>query len=931
MIQNKWLLSVALLMFSATLFARIHPVNLRCEYLKDPKGIDMQDPRFYWQLEASENDQWQSAYRLIVSSSRENLARNRGDMYDSGRQQSSETTHIVYKGKPLQPATDYYWKVMVWDKNRRSSPWSEAATFSTGLFTGEDWKGAQWIAWRPQDEWEEAWWQRKEIELQCTEWYLPSYFGARMSMWERHHFHNDNPYDPSPLFRKEFEAKKEIKHAKAFISGIGYYELFINGNRIGDQVLDPGWTDYRKTVLYSTYDITDNLRRGDNVFGVMLGRGNYGMIAVDHWGFYEKGGYIGQPKLICRFLVTYDDGTQEDIVSDLSWKVTAGPVLYDCPHMGELYDATKEVAGWSEPGIDTSQWDNVVAAPSPGGTLTAQLCEPIRVVDTFAPVAFERRGMTWWADAGTNMAGWVRLRVNAPRGTRINIYFGENEDPRDHGQPGGYQQMAYIAKGEKDEWAECRFSYKGFRYIAVVGYPGQLTADDIVFCQVNSDVRAVGSFHSADTTLNAIHRISDKAMISNLHSIPTDCPHREKNGWLGDAVTGIEMGMANYDLAALLTKFTRDMFNTQNEWGGLSTIAPDNQYIRGYSPLWASACVHIPWFMYHYYGDIRLFEQYWDRMMLFVQGVWNHNGAEGLQGIFTDVLADWTSPHGNIGDEGPEVYTTMNFYLVLTRLAEMAEVLGKTEEMAMLRMQAEQVREALYTHCFDYEKGIFGGVRPSGYRQGINAMALHYGVAKPEHREQLLNHLVHDITENRNHHFYGGIFTGYSLWELLPQENHADLTYRVATNDNYPGFAYMLKNGATTLWEHWEDIGSHIHYFQGYVDNFLIRHVAGIDVNYEVPGFREILFAPKFVSGLEYAGANYESIHGKTSIYWKRNEDGFIEAELVIPANCTAQFVLPPREVPYKVYKDGKLLSTNKKDSQTYLHLGSGRHLLTLQ
>ncbi|MFA5330285.1 MAG: family 78 glycoside hydrolase catalytic domain, partial [Prolixibacteraceae bacterium] len=426
-------------------------MELRCEYLKDPQGIDMPDPRFYWKLQSDEPGQFQTGYRIIVASSKENMDKNLGDMFDSGKKSSSQSIHIVYKGKPLKAASDYFWKVMVWDRKKIASAWSETSTFSTGLFAVNDWNGAQWIAWRTQKKWETDWWKRKEVELQCTEWYLPSYFGARMSMWERYHFH-DNPYDPAPLYRKEFRATKEIKSAKAFISGIGYNELFVNGQRIGDHQLDPGWTNYKKTILYTAYDVTKNFQKGENTIGVMLGRGNYGMLAVDHWGFYKKEGYIGQPKLMCRFKITYTDGSEENMVSDLSWKVTGGPILYDCPHMGELYDATKEIPDWNKNGFNDASWDKVESAPSPGGALKAQLCEPIRIVKRTGPVKVERKDRdTYWADAGTNMAGWIRLRVNAPRGTRIGIYYGENEDPRDHGQPGGYQQMAYVAKGVKDE------------------------------------------------------------------------------------------------------------------------------------------------------------------------------------------------------------------------------------------------------------------------------------------------------------------------------------------------------------------------------------------------------------------------------------------------------------------------------------------------
>ena len=894
--MKRFKLFIVLAYLISNIFAQIQPVNLKCEYLSNPEGVDMPDPRFYWQLESEVNGQFQTAYQLLVASSQEKLDKNVGDAFDSGIVKSNRTTHIVYKGKELQPASDYFWKVKVWDKNKKSSDWSSTARFSTGLFRLEDWKGARWIAWKPQQEWEADWWQRKDVELQCTELYLPSYFGARMNIFERYHFHDPKPYDPAPLYRKEFTVKKEIVRAQAFVCGIGYHELFINGVKVGNHVLDPGWTNYKKTILYVTHDITDKLKKGENVFGLMLGRGNYGQLAVDHWGFYKKGGYIGQPKLMCRFNVTYADGSEDNIVSDLSWKVTGGPLVYDGPHMGELYDATKEIEGWSAPGLDDSSWDRVQPAPAPGGELKAQLCEPIRVVKTFKPakISSGEWGSTW-IDTGTNMAGWIRLKVNAPKGTRITIYYGENEDPRAQGQPGGYQQMGYVAKGEPGEIAECRFSYKGFRYVSIFGLPKLASSADIDICQVNSDVVEVGTFESSDSTLNAIHRICQKSMISNLHSIPTDCPHREKNGWMGDAVTGMEYGMANFDLAALLTKFTRDMFDTQDSVGRISTIAPDNHYDKGASILWPSACIHVPWYMYEYYGDTRLFEIYWDKMKLFIQGSWKYNAVEGKPGIFTDVLADWCSPHGNIGDEGPEVYTTMNFFLILKRLEKMAGILGKKEDAAGYRRQAEKVREAIYTYCFDEKQLIFGGVKPSGYRQGPNAMALQYGIVKPQHRKPVLDNLVHDISVNRGNHFYGGIFTGHALWELMPQSGNSGLAYQVAINKTYPGYGFMLENGATTVWERWENLDSHIHHFMGFVDNYLIRHVAGINFNEDHPGFEEIDVEPEFVDGICHAEATYHSVHGLITVSWERSgsENNHFNIKVKVPVNCKANVILP--------------------------------------
>jgi alpha-L-rhamnosidase len=874
-------------------FPQITATHLQCEYLTNPIAIDIQSPRFFWQVESDARNQRQSAYRIIVATSVENLERNLGDAFDSKRVKSGQTTQIEYKGKELLPAQNYWWKVMVWDQNGKTQGWSEGAFFGTGLLKPQDWKGAQWIAWRPQKEWETEWWRKKDVEMQCLEFGLPSWFGQRFTLWELYNFHNEHPYDPAPLFRKEFAADKKVQEARIFISGLGYYELSINGKRVGDQVLNPGWTNYKKTILYDVHDVTKLIREGENAIGVMLGRGNYGCMAVDHWDFYKKGGFIGQPKLMCRLQIQFEDGTLKDIVSDLSWTVTGGPVVFDDPRMGEIYDARKEIRAWDEPGKPGGFWEKVNPAPAPGGEMKAQLCQPIRVVQRLKPIRLEKRESGWWIDAGTNMSGWLRVRFNGKPGEKILIFYGEKPVVKTLDQPSQFQQMACILKGGEEEFAECRFSYKGFRYALITGYSGTLTAEDIDVCQVNSDVFPVGKFNCSDTTINGIHRISQKAMISNLHSIPTDCPHREKNGWLGDAVTGMEFGMANFDLAALMTKFTRDIVDTQDSAGRLSIIAPDNNYCTGLSPLWSSAVVHVPWYMWIYYGDKRLFEQNWNPIKAWVQSVWTYNQVKGMPGIFNDVLSDWNSPYGNNSLEGGEVYSSMNFYQVLKRLETMAVVLNKREDAVSFASQAKKVKDGVNRWCFDSVNVLYHGLKPTDYRQGPNAMALKYGIVPDRYREKILIGLQESLMKTHDFHIYGGVFTVHTLYELLPHIGKSELAFKLAIQDTYPSFGFMLKNGATTLWEAWADESSHIHHFFGSIDNFFYRYLAGININENAPGFSSILITPHFVKQLNYASASYQSIHGLVSSAWKRSNGTDYTLDIKIPANCTAEIILP--------------------------------------
>lgn len=868
--------------------------NLKCEYLENPLGIDIPDPRFYWQLETDTHNTSQTAYRILVASSKGTLDEDVGDMWDSGRVDSADTIHVVYRGATLESAATYCWKVKSVLNDGMETDWSEPAQFTTGLFEEADWEDAVWISKRPQEEWETAWKERKEIEQKCIAgMYLPSYFGARMSIWERQQFHYNNPYDSAPLYRKDFTVTKEIVSARAFVCGIGYHELHVNGQRIGDAVLEPGWTDYRKTILYVSSDITEEVQQGDNTIGVMLGRGNYGMLTIDHWQFWKEENYIGQPKLKCLFIMEYADGTRETVASGTDWKITDGPVIYDDPYMGEIVDGSKETPGWDKPGLDLSSWDHPVLAPSPGGKLSAQLCEPIRVTDCFKPVKIERKGSAWFIDAGRNTAGWMRLRSKAPSGAKITVYYGENDEPL---APCGHrvtQQAGYVASGKENEILEPRFCYYGFRYIQIEGYPGELTAEDITICRVNSSVTTAGVFSCSENVVNEIHEICTNSLITNLHSIPTDCPHREKNGWFGDAVTGIEFGMANYDLAAFITKFTRDIFDTQTADGAMMAHAPSPEK-RGLSTLWASAAIHLPWYMYMYYGDLRLFERYWDQMKLFVENAFSSFVLKEKPGIMREVFGDWVNPYDDKKDS--EITAVMNMYLALKRLCFMAGKLDKEEDASWYQEKADFLREAAYKYCFN-DNGFFQGIENDEYRQAPNAMALQYDICREQDRKPVYRDLLKDITEKRGNSFYAGIFGCHALWELLADQGDGETAYKVLMNSKFPGYRYMLNNGATSVWESWVNDfsqgSSENHYFMGSVDNFFYRYLAGIQSDPLEPGYKSIVFKPVFIDALDEVKASYDSIHGRIAASWKRGADKGVTYRITIPPNCRGQILLP--------------------------------------
>ena len=661
-----WLLLAALVCTCQGASLKVN--GLKCEYRNNPLGIDIAQPRLSWNLESRERGQRQTAYQVLVATTSEKLSQGQGDAWDSGKIESSQTVHVVYHGKPLPAGQRVYWKVRVWDKGGKESAYGPPAWWEMGLLAPADWRAA-WIT------------RQRPVPLT-----------------EAQRFEDD----PAPLFRKEFALEKKIRRARVYVSGLGYYELRLNGRRVGDNVLDPGWTSVSKRVLYSTYDVTDELKQGPNALGLMLGNGWFNPLSLRFWKHINLREHltIGEPRGILQLVIDFADGSSQTITTDQTWKVGSGPVLRNNLYLGEVYDARKERPGWDRAGFDDGSWERAILATEPLGQLRAQDAPPIRITRTLQPVKLsEPKPGVFIFDMGQNFAGWVRLRVKGAAGTRISLRYGELVYPDGTlngmtavcGQikgggpaycyPGtgapktAWQMDEYTLKGEGQEIYTPRFTFHGFRYVEVKGYPGKPTLDTLEGLRLNSDVASAGSFACSNERFNRIQQMVLWTELSNLFSVESDCPHREKFGYGGDIVAASEMALFNFDMARFYAKSVDDLADAVRPNGGFTETAPfvgiaSEGLGEKSGPIgWGTAQPLLQCQLYQYYGDRRILEEQYEttkRWLAFLQ-------SKAIKGILDNGISD----HESLVPK-PRALTGTAFYYFNAKLfAQIARVLGK--------------------------------------------------------------------------------------------------------------------------------------------------------------------------------------------------------------------------------------------------------------
>lgn len=851
------------------------PTGLRTEYLVNPEVVDTPKPRFSWVLEHTARGQRQTAWQILVSTRPEV---NAGDVWDSGRVEGSQNTHVAYNGKPLESGCTYYWKVRWWDAAGQASPYSRAARFTMGLLNASDWKG-RWIG------------------------------GANQ-------------------LRKEFTLPARPVRAHAFVSGLGYYELRINGQKVGDHVLDPGWTTYDKRVLYTGYDVTAMLRQGANAVGIILGQGWYGSRAA-----------------LLQLNVEMEGGQRAEIVTDASWKVRQGPILSDSVYDGETYDARQETPGWDRPGFVDVGWQAATLVDPPKGVLSAQMMPPIRVTDTIVPLKmWNPRPGVYVFDMGQNFAGWCQLRVRGPRGAAVRLRHAELV--YDDGMINvenirrARATDVYILRGDGDEevW-EPRFTYHGFRYVEVTGYPGTPRLDSIRGRVVHSDIRPHGNFVASKQILNRIQHLILWGIRSNVHSVPTDCNQRdERMGWMADAHLYTEPVLWNYDSAAFYANFLRNIRDIQGPDGSVTDTVPHRYGRRPADPAWGAAYPLIAWYLYLYHGDRRILEEHYEGIKAWT----DFQRSQAKDGILSySYYGDWVPIERTPG----ELVSTFYYYYSAHLTSRMASILGRKADAEAYAKLADEIRDAFNRKFLNPD-----GTYANGTQTALT-LPLYLDLVPKDRRGAVASRLRDDIIYRNNTHLTTGIIGTKYIMELLTRQGQTHLAYDIATQTTYPSWGYMVENGATTLWELWQNktgpgMNSHNHPMFGSVGAWFYKALAGIDLDPEKPGFERIRIAPGAVRDLEWASGDTMTLRGQVLSRWSRTPDSF-RLEVLIPVGSTAEIHLPKlnnwRDVEVTesgrtIWKGEKLVAgaegiTAGKETrdEIVLEAGSGRYVFEVK
>ena len=854
--------------------AGFHVERLRTEWATNPIGIDEPAPRLSWMLHAERRGTRQSAYEIRVAASADSFT---APLWTSGRVSSGESLNRPYAGPALRPGRRYHWQVRAWDDRGEASPWSAAAFWETGLMGAAQWK-AKWIV--PD---------------------LP---------------HDTARSNPAPIVRAEFALDGTVASARAYVTSHGLYEMEINGRRVGTDVLAPGWTSFDERLQYQTYDVTDLVKRGANAVGATLGDGWYrGRLA---WRD-RRNTYGTDLALLAQIVVRYTDGREQIVATDEHWKAATGPILASDIYNGETYDARLERAGWSQAGYATADWKPVRVASYPMKSLVAPLGPPIRRIEEIKPIAVLKTpaGQTVF-DLGQNMVGWVRLKVRGPAGATVRLQHAEVLDKDGNFYTANLrtaqQQDSYTLKGAGDETFEPHFTFHGFRYVKVDGFPGTPNTDAITGIVVHSDMPRTGTFVTSDSMLNQLYHNIVWGQKGNFVGVPTDCPQRdERLGWTGDAQVFSRTAAFNFDVAGFFTNWLRDLAADQRSNGSVPDVIPDvlssGRNAAKPSPGtsagptssagWGDAAVIVPWTMYLTYGDTRLLERQYPSMRAYVEYQRRTAGDKLLWNTgwhYGDWLAFATTRSDYPGATTDKDLIATAFYAHSTDLlARSAKVLGKTEDARAYRDLFERIRAA-WTKEYVTATG-----RLSSNTQTAYALALEFGLLPEARRPDAGTRLAADV-RSIGHLTTGFLGTPY-LTDALTQTGHLAEAYRLLLNKRYPSWLYPITQGATTIWERWDgqkpdksfqDVGmnSFNHYAYGAIGGWMVRTVAGLDLDETMPGYRHLVIAPQPGGGLTSARAELLTPYGSALSGWTI-AGGRMRVTVRVPPNARATVHLP--------------------------------------
>jgi alpha-L-rhamnosidase len=898
---------IALLSQAWTAFAVPMPApavtTLRVEYKENPIGIDVRQPRLSWQIQSERRGTLQSAYQVQVGT---NSQMNRNLVWDSGKIKSDESIQRVYEGPPLRSAQRYFWRVRVWDDGDEASSWSPPAFWEMGLLQPSDWQAA-WI------------------EPNLTE--------------------DPSTPQPSPLLRHTFQTKGAVKEARLYVTSHGLYEMYLNGQRVGDQLFTPGWTSYNKRLQYQTYDVTSLLRRDANAVGVILGNGWY----RGNIGFSGRRNFYGDRlALLMQLRIDYADGRREVVGTDQHWKSATGPILGSEIYHGETYDARREKTGWASPGYDDKDWLGVKVADYRKDLLIAPAGPPVRRIDELKPVRiFKTPAGDSVADLGQNMVGWVRLKCQGAAGTTITLRHAEVLDKDGNfytaNLRGAKQTVKYTLKGGGQETFEPHFTFQGFRYVSVEGYPGELTTDSLTGIVIHSDMERASEFETSSALINQLQHNIIWGQKGNFLDVPTDCPQRdERLGWTGDAQVFARTAIFNMNTAGFYTKWLKDMAADQLESGSVPYVIPDVLTAAGRgggAAGWADADVIIPWTMYLTYGDKRVLAAQYDSMAKWIEYMRGRAGDDYIWDgdyHFGDWLAFATTRPDYPGATTSKDFIATAFYAHSTDLMrQIAHVLGKENDAARYADLFAKIRNAFQKE-YVTERGRVGEDTQTAY-----VLALEFDLLPDALRATAAERLARDV-RTRGHLTTGFLGTPY-LCHVLSRYGYLKEAYLLLNRDQYPSWLYPVKQGATTIWERWDgekpdgsfqDAGmnSFNHYAYGAIGDWMYRVVAGIEIDREAPGYKHILIQPQPGGGLTRARASHQTEYGRVSSGWQL-KDGRIELTLEVPANTRATVRLP-NAAANAVTESGKALaagdgirSVSRDGNSAVVEVGSGRYV----
>ena len=841
--------------------------HLDCEHQKNPLGVDASQPALSWILQSDQRDKVQTAYQILAASSQQLLDQNTGDVWDSGKVVSDDTIQVSFAAKPLKSAQEVFWKVRVWDAAGKVSAWSPTAMWTMGLLEPADWQ-ARWIA-------------------------APTNAA-------------------SILLRREFTVKPGLRRAMVFVCGLGQFELSANGKKVGEDLLAPGWTQYKKTCLYDTLDLTAQLHRGQNAVGIILGNGMY-RITPDKVRYVKFTQSFGPLQAIAQIRLDYADGTSEIIGTDSQWQAGPSPITFNNIFAGEDFDARLVQYGWDQAGFKTdSSWSPAKETSGPGGTLKGISCAapPIRAIETLKPVASKNLGTNVIVyDLGQNAALMPQLIVSGSTGSFVRIIPAELLAPdgtvdrasctQDGVRPAWWQ---YTLRGDGEEFYFPKFFYQGCRFLQVELHPEKIGGPlpkikSLAGVVVHSSAKPIGEFETSNPLFNRIYRLVRWAQRSNMMSLMTDCPHREKLGWLEETHLNGPSLRYNFDLAPLLQKSMSDMADAQLENGFVPNIAPEyfkaqpgiDQPFRN-SPEWGGAFVMVAWQQYQFDGDRALLRRYYSDLKRYVAFL----GRTATNHIVTTGLGDWydLGPKPPWGSQlTPPALTATAFYQHYNWiLARTAELLGKPDEAKQFDELAEKIRSAFNQKFFNSATGQYA----TG-SQCANSLAVVMNLVDPTNRAAVIDAIVADVRGRGNALTAGDVGYRYLL-RALAESGHSDVIFNMNNQSEKPGYGYQLKMGATSLTEKWDagvgSFGSQNHFMLGQINEWFFHDLAGIAADPAAPGFKNIVIHPQPVGDITWVKCAYDSVRGSIALEWHKTNVHF-SMKLTIPANTTTTVYVP--------------------------------------